>query len=383
MNANQISLSALPLVIFVVAALGVIYLRSSSSKRAAIKSEHYHWMIRSLAALFAVSALVATAVGTWRSGTADLDAAEFKVKIPSKDPRPVAKADDDNEVDLGPVKLIGTVLIARKEGERFIPITGESRVCDLSVGSPKRLEFSGRWRNAIYNITMNLDRFVHFGGDPVYAQNGATFSITDSSSFRGGSATLMLDFMTMEEFDFRTSTHHQPLSLVPFGDGGNLCLLIHLTRAEADDPLVEASADYWLRKQATSHLKWNPGHSYRGTRYDEDAPPGVRMLAYLGPSSVLLLLAAAAGALCFRRGWKRLAFAGLLAGMVLYAGTLDRLVLERRAAVMTDDTKPEIARITAMSALSGTFFHAKHAASLIAEARRAGKIPPALQKVER
>ena len=58
-------------------------------------------------------------------------------------------------------------------------------------------------------------------------------------------------------------------------------------------------------------------NSYPGVRHDRHAPPGVRMIAFLGPAVVLLLAAAVAGSVCFRRGRRAPAFAGLLAGMVL------------------------------------------------------------------
>ena len=99
-------------------------------------------------------------------------------------------------------------------------------------------------------------------------------------------------------------------------------------------------------------------NSYAGVRYDPNMPPGVRMLAFLGPSAFLLGLAAVAGSVVFRRGRRSLAFAGLLALMVLFAGWLDAMVLHRRTDLTTDSKQVESVRFHALSGMvRGTFFH--------------------------
>jgi hypothetical protein len=81
---------------------------------------------------------------------------------------------------------------------------------------------------------------------------------------------------------------------------------------------------------------------------------------------VLLLAAAVAGSVGFRRGRRATAFAGLLAGMVLFAGLLDALVMQRRARLATDPRQPESMRVMAMAGmLRGTFFHEGAAAARV------------------
>ena len=90
----------------------------------------------------------------------------------------------------------------------------------------------------------------------------------------------------------RNSLQHAPLSLIPSGDGSDLRLLIHLTRADSDDPL------------------------------------------------------------------EKIPVAGLLACMVLYAGGLDGLVLQRRMNLTIDAGRPVTVRSMALAGLlRGTFFH--------------------------
>jgi hypothetical protein len=244
------------------------------------------------------------------------------------------------------------------------------------------LEFSGSWQGASYTITMNINRFIRYGNAAVNSEGGISIQTKGfgwSGSSGGGST--VLEMLSMQDFgNGRGILQRSALSLVPTDDGGDLCLLMHLSRADADDPLTQAPAVDWLAEQSVSHLRSMNASSHTGTRYDPDVPPGMRMFAYLGPSAFLLLLAAIAGSLCFRYGWRGPAFAGLIAAMVLYAGLLDALVLHHRASVMADSSKSESSRILAMSAMPGTFFHAKRAEFLIDEAVREGKIPSAMRK---
>ena len=374
------------LILFLLVIVLPVYLgiRSSSTKRFAASADHYHWIVRSLAALLAVSALVATAIGTWRGSQSTVDIRPFKVTIPTKTPRALPETKGYKTIDLGPAKLIGTVIVARREGERFIPLAGESHVCDWQASAPRKLEFCGSWQGASYEVTMNLNRFIRYGDGTVNSEGGITFQTRGMGWSSGGGGSSVLEALSMQDFgNGRGILQRSGLSLVPTDDGGNICLLMHLTRADADDPLTQAPAVDWLAEQSVSHLRSMNASSHTGTRYDPDVPPGIRMFAYLGPSAFLLLLAAIAGSLCFRYGWRGPAFAGWIAAMVFYAGLLDALVLHHRTSVMVDSSKTESSRILAMSALPGTFFHAKRAAFLIDEAAREGKIPHAMGTGER
>lgn len=375
------------LIIILLVIVLLIYLgtRGASTNRFVASADHYHWIVRSLAALLAVSALLATAIGTWRGSGEDFYVIPFKVTIPSKAPRALPETKDYKTLDLGPAKLIGTVIVARREGEHFIPLTGESRTCDWQPDAPRNLDFSGSWQGASYTVTMNLNRFIRYGDAAVHSEGGISIQTKGwgwSSSSGGGS--IILEKLSMQDFsNGRGTLQRSALSLVPTDDGGDLCLLMHLSRADADDPLTQAPGIDWLKKQPVTHLRSMNVSSHTGTRHDPDVPPGIRMFAYVGPSAFLLLLAAIAGSVCFRYGWRGPAFAGLIAAMVVYAGLLDALVLHRRASVMMDSSQPESNRILAMSAMPGTFFHAKRATFLIDEAAREGKIPADVVKGER
>jgi hypothetical protein len=289
----------------------------------------------------------------------------------------VPETKDYKPIDIGPAKWIGSVIVARREGNRFIPISGESRVCDWRSDMTRKLEFSGNRGNAAYTVTMDLTRFVRYGNGTLQPDGRLSIQ-TSGPGWSGNSegSPPALETLSMEDFGGGNgSLQHSPLSLVPMDDGGNVCLLIHLSRADADDALAQTPADEWLGRQSVAHLRSMNMNSYPGIRHDPNMPPGIRMLAYLGPAAFLLLLAAAGGSLCFRRGRRGPAFAGLTAAMVLYAGWLDSLVLDRRARVMADSSQSDANRILAMSAVPGTFFHAKRATALIKQTPRYEKNP--------
>lgn len=166
-------------------------------------------------------------------------------------------------------------------------------------------------------------------------------------------------------------------------DRGNLYLLIHLALSDRSDPLRETPALAWLATERFPSESWISQSGLPRLRDDSNTAPGLRMFAYLGPASWLLVLAAAAGSLCFRRGWRGPAFTGLTACMVLYAGVIDALVLQRRARVIADSGKPESTRVIAAVSLQGTFFHKARAVELLDEIARDASAPTSLREAAR
>ena len=158
----------------------------------------------------------------------------------------------------------------------------------------------------------------------------------------------------------RDTLPNAPLSIIPNAVGPDLHLLIHLARADTDDPLENVPAAQWLASLAGKPRQDEAPriNSYPGVRLDPKVPPGLRMIAFLGPVAVLFLLGAIAGSVCARRGRRGFAFAGLLVLMVLVAGALDAMVLRRRGSLAMDAGQAESVRAMALGGLlRGTFFH--------------------------
>ena len=370
------------IILIVVALVAFFLLRAATSKHRITKADHYHWIVRSLAALLAVSAVVATAICTWRGTSVAEDSRPFSVRIPTRPPPPLPQTKRGESISLGNEKLIGTVIVARWVGGRLIPISGESKVCDSQSKPPWRMEFSGQWQDADYQLGIDLDRFELHGEDKLHPQGSFTFKAKGPTWSRstGGSSHPIGMLSVFQMTSSNAELRNAPLSVVPAGEKENVYVLFHLERADAGDALTEVTAEQWLEGKSTTHLAFELGQGNEGAKSSKATIPGIRMLAYLGPSAFLLLLAAGAGSLCFRYGWRAPAIAALTAAMVIYAGSLDAMVLHRRAGVMTDATQSESNRLHAMSAIPSTFFHAKRAASVIAEATREGRIRPSVRR---
>jgi hypothetical protein len=367
--------------LIVIALLAYLSFRAATWKRRIAYADHYHWIVRSLAALVAVSALIATAIGTWRGSGIDKGFHPVYATIPTLPPQPLPETHNGQTVNLGSAKLIGTAIVARWENGVLIPVAGKSGVSDLTSDQPGHLAIHGSWQGSHYEVVTIIHRFVQRGA---HLQPEGSLTIRTHgpgwNSHRSGGLP-MIGALDMEEIGTGGSFHHAPLSLVPDDGGGKLCLLFHLDRTDVKDPLIEIPAADWLARQSTANLRPPLSDKDRPSRHDGDTPPGIRMFDYAGPSVFLLLLAAVCGSMCFRYGRRGPAFAGLTFALVLYLGLLDAVVLHRRAGVMADPTKSETIRITSMSAMTGTFFHAKRAGTLIERLLQDPKTPETLRGI--
>ena len=334
-----------------------------AARRARVaRPDHFHWIVRTLCAVLVLAALVAVGVGTWRGTGNSLASKPVRMTLPTKAPPPLPKATlPSGTLDLGPTKLVGTVLLVRKLQDRFVPICGESLTLEWPPNGNPELAFQGESDGSSYTVRMHLGEFVRWNPDEaIRASQCVSVESRGKTWSRGGGMELNLDTLEVEDFGgFSEELDHPPLAVIPVAAAQDLRLLVHLTRADPNDPLRQVSASEWLSSEARNlRQDDHNSHSSHGPRLSSDTPPGIRMLVFLGPSVVLLLLAAIAGSALFPRNRRAVAFTGLLTGMVLYGGLLDSVVLERRARVATDASQPESVRATALDAMQrGTFFH--------------------------
>ncbi|MEO5914642.1 MAG: hypothetical protein ABIS50_10445 [Luteolibacter sp.] len=138
--------------------------RSSSSNRPVVRPDHFHRLVRRLAALVAVGAVAATAIGTWRGTSGVVRADAFEVTVPTRPAPLIAKAPDNRSLDIGPTKLIGTVIVARRVGSRYFPLHGESRVVEGQAGYLMSLKFDSTWKDYHYTVSIQTENFYHKDG---------------------------------------------------------------------------------------------------------------------------------------------------------------------------------------------------------------------------
>ena len=151
--------------LIVIALLAFLSFRAATWKRRIAYADHYHWIFRSLVALVAVSALIATAIGTWRGSGIDKGFHPAYATIPTLPQQPLLEIKNGRTVNLGSAKLIGTVIVARWENGLLIPVAGKSGVCDLRSTQPWRLAIHGSWQSSHYEVVTDINRFVQQGAN--------------------------------------------------------------------------------------------------------------------------------------------------------------------------------------------------------------------------
>jgi hypothetical protein len=118
-----------------------------------------------------------------------------------------------------------------------------------------------------------------------------------------------------------------------------------------------------------------------GPRFKSRLPLPVGLIRHLGTTSLLLLLAAIFLAQLFKR--RSLAFAGVLAGVILYAATLDRLVLGAHLRRIADPQTPIASRLTACTGTTCTFFYGRTAHAGLERLGQDESAPAALRTAAR
>lgn len=372
-----------PLFVAQIFSVGVLLVFAAAKfsywKHPSIRTARYGGFVRGLAAFVAIAAVLTTTIGTWRGNDLE-NVDEFEVIVPTRAPHEIVGSDRPGPLDIGPSKLIINVIIARQAGDRFIPLQRASRSIRWNGGMVTS-HLNLVWQGVPLVVSVGFGNFsqdngilsfwkyagepairVTHGGDPTYP-------------LAGGRAFEMLN---VEPFEAVTSLLRSPFSLVPI-DLGEVSVLVHVARAELDDPLGKAPVGTWFANQPLA-----PGWVHQIGRYrrfsSENSAPGFRMLSYLGPAACWLALAAIAGSLWFRRGRRVPAFAGLTVAMVLYAGSLDALVLQHRLQVMKDASLPELTRFKTLLSLQSTFFHKARANAAIDGISRDAKAPALLRE---
>jgi len=152
-----------------------------------------------------------------------------------------------------------------------------------------------------------------------------------------------------------------------------------------DDPLKTVSLAQFVSSFEPSLRKeqsdWEQ-ELRRAIPIQNESPPisagGPALAARLGQSSLLLLAAALLLAQLFAR--RSLAFAGILACIVLYVALLDRAVLASQLARLSDRNSIIETRLTACAGVAGTFFFRQTASAGLDKVAHDQSAPPTLRE---
>jgi hypothetical protein len=319
--------------------------------------------------------LLAVAIGTFRevgrvyAGREAQDIPEVSLPtLPS--PTPEAPADGFYPADLRKVRVLFHLLIGEVTGDTFVPVRVFEHDIRLPDDAGKLLAddfevdgFQGRSRARVSRAEVVKDE----DGRRVRLDGGVSFGwrTTGSSSYGRGNyhdADSILEEAGVHGLGtryWRRPRRQAPLSVLPSAESQMHAVYI-VTVVHLDDPLKKAPVSELVRLHAREievhtrvRVTW---------RRDADIPmPGLALVAHIGASALLLVGAAGLLSQVFAR--RLLAFAGTLAGVVLFVAVLDRAALGSHLSRVEDREAPLGTRMTGCMHSADTFFYRGTAAS--------------------
>jgi hypothetical protein len=342
--------------------LVVLVAKPGQGNRPSSSSGLLHPVVRVLGVVWFIVTIAATAWFTWKDHAPRTER-EVSVLTPSRPTPSVPVTDLYESIEVEPCQLVMTLLLFDPKTEQAVWSASQA------IRWPEERRFT--FEMADFNIKLNayyeirdFQTIPRNGGLKPVASGSMDLTVRygNGSSGIGGSFSGLLDEPEIHDDGLGAGTLvRHPLSVVP-QRSHDLLLLRHLTRASIDDTLQPVAATEWLHRFPADQLK-HAGTMLNPSRRPSDAPPGALMMRQVGTAGFFLMLAAIAGAQCFRR--RGLAFTALLAGMVLYVGTLDYFILRYHAGRAKDESLSPGVRQSAAASARQTFFHQAAAEKLL------------------
>lgn len=335
-------------------------------------AQPWHPIVRVACGLLAIVLVGAVTLASW-SATAPQVTAEslFLLAPPASDARPpVAEAADDTPAPPNiPPRVIYTVLAVAVSRGGMVPIDGNSVVVDVSERrSPTgRQTIKGRMPGGTFTSEVDIDRLEADYRNRLAARGHQEISYSTGfgTGWHGGGLPAVGELQIDEVSQWGSARERGPLSILPETISDTIVILSHIAALDADEP-QRLSAKDWLDKRKpelnarSDELRphWRP----------QAQPNGINMLAYTGPASALLLLAAILASQCFQHRGR--AFVGVLVAAVLFAIVMDRIMVERHASWLADHPADSMQRDAVISRMRASFFHDGLAEALLDSTRQ-------------
>lgn len=400
----------LVIVILATAVLGVVWRRKWTAP--ARRPRKRSLLTRIICGTLAAAILIAIAVGTWRqvrSCYAD-PGEKLVVRVPAM-PAPPLSTTEEGHTPIDQARILFHLIVVEApavpvpvgEGvyyadrtsaaaERRIPAKPVSilHVEELEVHWPQdkdrtreiafvisgtRVEYSLVIRDLYVSLGVAEQSRLMVEGDVTVRQAWL------GNSRRSGQYG---DFQIARPYrwDLEHSSARNPLSVVPVQR--NMRLVCMGTPLANDDPLKQVTPSEFeemFKDRIREPLAGGADDRALARRLRDraDVPvTGLALLAHTGLSALLLLVAAVLLTQLFRQ--RGLAFAGVLAGLVLYVAVLDRLAVSAHLSRMEDETASVATRIIACQQAAETFFYGDTALERIASAGAEPAAPPQLRE---
>ncbi len=349
-----------------------------------------HLVTRIVCGTLGAAILVAIGVGTWLSanrGYAPMTPGGVTISVPTLDPPPLPDAKPGYRTEVASGRLLFHLVVGEIAPDGFHPVHAEE--IDLRWPSDE-----GRYQQRVFfdvgdyscSLRVQPTRFFVTRDDknaPARLQPQGHISFSYRHGMGSGSSGTGFHGM---EADHLSSLHPigptpNPLSVTPGVSSRNsLHAVYFLTRADEADPLKRIPFATFAKScsldlAAVIRAARQSASRYTPSRH-QDIPARCFALAeQIGLSSLLLFAAAVLLTQLFRR--RGLAFAGVLAAVVLYVAALERVALGVHVSKLSDPKASLASRLTACEMAPQTFFHAERAyAALLAVSKDASAPPP-------
>ena len=198
-----------------------------------------------------------------------------------------------------------------------------------------------------------------------------------SSSRAGVFSTGLIDFFGIRSQRNPSSVNTNFISLQPVR-GDNLWAIAVITVLADDDPLKEVPGQQLMAMQGDEmRLKVEVNAANSILLHSSVPALGLAAVSNFGFAAVSLLAATILLTQLFTR--RTMAFAGVMAVVLLYAAAMDRVVLGMNVAHLNDPTASPVMRITACRQTAMSFFYGKTALREIQAVAADASAPSALQ----
>ncbi len=382
-----------PLAVVALVALGLFLLIRGRRLGHVVGRTAYprHIVTRIVCGTLGAAILIAIGIGSWLSANrcyAPVSPDGVKISVPTQDPPPLPAAKPGYRTEVAKARLLYHLVIGETAPDGFHPVHAEE--IDIRWPRDKGRHLQRVFEVGDYSCTIRVQptRFFARRSDKE-AQSCLEPQGSVSFTYRHGmgSGSVGTGFQAMEA-DHLTSLRHlgpfpNPLSVTPGGPPGNrLHAVYFLTRADEADPLKSipyaAFADDRPEELAKIIREATRNTSHYRSLGNRDIPARCFALTeQIGLSSLLLFAAAILLAQLFRR--RGLAFAGVLAAVVLYVAALERVALGVHVSKLSDSKASLASRLTASEMAPQTFFHAERAYAALLEVAKDASAPRPLR----
>jgi len=379
-----------PILLVLVVAAAVVLLARRRPVLTGRRPRKRRLLTRLICAALAAAILIAVAAGTWRQVRqcyAGAGAAEkIAVRVPAR-PAPSRAGRPSERIDKARL-LLHLLVVDAFGGQQRIP-----QVKAFEVRWPQMRGQAQRFRCEVGGVQLDCRlelRELYWApatdGEAGFHANGS-LQVRWRRTVAGRGSVGRSGRFGSREHVFDLARHlpavpANPLSVVS-GRRADLHVLLLGAMLAKDDPLKEigvAEFGRMRRDDLADLLKGNlrAGKPPPRPRRAETPFAAIALAEHIGLSALLLLAAAALLAQVFAR--RGLAFAGMLAGVILYAAALDRLALSAHLSRLGDAGAPTATRMIGCSQAAETFFYRHSAARAIGAAARDAAAPAALRQ---